>query len=184
MGAKISVDSATMMNKGLELIEAFYLFPVDEDQIEILVHPQSVVHSMVSYKDGSVLAQMGTPDMRIPISYALAWPKRMQNPAKRLNLSEINDLSFQKPDFKRFPALSVARDALKTGGAMPTILNAANEVAVSSFLAERIGFLDIVSVTQEVLGQIPNIVLNTLDDITLCDIETRKKAEEIVSGLD
>jgi 1-deoxy-D-xylulose-5-phosphate reductoisomerase len=183
MGAKISVDSATMMNKGLELIEAFYLFPVDEEQIEILVHPQSVVHSMVSYKDGSVLAQMGTPDMRIPISYALAWPKRMKNPAKKLDLSELNDLSFQKPDVTRFPALSVARNALKMGGAMPTILNAANEVAVGSFLKEKIGFLDIVSVTEEVLGQIPNIVLNKLDDIVLCDIETRRKAEEIVFAL-
>jgi 1-deoxy-D-xylulose-5-phosphate reductoisomerase len=183
MGAKISVDSATMMNKGLELIEAFYLFPVGEEQIEILVHPQSVVHSMVSYKDGSVLSQMGTPDMRIPISYALAWPKRMKNPAKKLDLSKISDLSFQKPDLKRFPALSVARDALKMGGAMPTILNAANEVAVGSFLKERIGFLDIVSVTQEVLGQIPNVVLNKLDDIVLCDIETRRKAEETVFAL-
>jgi 1-deoxy-D-xylulose-5-phosphate reductoisomerase len=183
MGAKISVDSATMMNKGLELIEAFYLFPVDEEQIEILVHPQSVVHSMVSYKDGSVLAQMGTPDMLIPISYALAWPKRMKNPAKKLDLSELNDLSFQKPDLTRFPALSVARNALKMGGAMPTILNAANEVAVDSFLKEKIGFLDIVSVTEEVLGQIPNIVLNKLDDIVLCDIETRKKAEEIVFSI-
>jgi 1-deoxy-D-xylulose-5-phosphate reductoisomerase len=183
MGAKISIDSATMMNKGLELIEAFYLFPVEEEQIEILVHPQSVVHSMVSYNDGSILAQMGAPDMRIPISYALAWPNRMKTPAEKLDLSKIGSLSFQKPDFKQFPALSLARDALKMGGAMPTILNAANEVAVGSFLEEKIGFLDIVSVTEEVLGQIQNIALNKLDDIVLCDIEARKKAEELVCSL-
>lgn len=130
MGAKISVDSATMMNKGLELIEAYYLFPVEEDQIEILVHPQSVIHSMVSYKDGSVLAQLGPPDMRTPISYALAWPHRMTTPAKKLDLAEIGKLTFEAPDLERFPALTLARDALKTGGSLPTLLNAANEVAV------------------------------------------------------
>ena len=183
MGAKISVDSATMMNKGLELIEAFYLFPIKKEQINILVHPQSVIQSMVSYKDGSVLAQMGTPDMRTPISYALAWPYRMKTPAQRLDLSKISELNFQKPDLKRFPALSLARDALKMGDAMPTILNAANEVAVRYFLEERIGFLDIMRVTEEVLNQIPNIVLNNVDDITFCDLTTRKKAEEIVFAL-
>ena len=180
MGAKISVDSATMMNKGLELIEAFYLFPVEEEQIEILIHPQSVVHSMVSYKDGSVLAQMGTPDMRTPISYALAWPNRMKTPAERLDLSQIKELSFQKPDLQRFPALSLARDALKVGGAMPTMLNAANEVAVDYFLNKRISFLDIARVIEDVLNQTPNITLNKLDDVVLCDLETRKKVEERV----
>ena len=178
MGAKISVDSATMMNKGLELIEAFYLFPVEEKQIDILIHPQSVVHSMVSYKDGSVLAQMGTPDMRTPISYALAWPNRMETPAEKLDLSQIKELSFQKPDLQRFPALSLARDALKVGGAMPTMLNAANEVAVDYFLNKRISFLDIARVIEDVLNRTPNITLNQLDDVVFCDVETRKKVEE------
>ena len=180
MGAKISVDSATMMNKGLELIEAFYLFPVEEKQIDILIHPQSVVHSMVSYKDGSVLAQMGTPDMRTPISYALAWPNRMETPAEKLDLSQIKELSFQKPDLQRFPALSLARDALKMGGAMPTMLNAANEVAVDYFLNKRISFLDIARVIKDVLNRTPNITLNQLDDVVFCDEETRKKVEERV----
>jgi 1-deoxy-D-xylulose-5-phosphate reductoisomerase len=180
MGAKISVDSATMMNKGLELIEAFYLFPVEEKQIEILVHPQSVVHSMVSYTDGSVLAQMGTPDMRTPISYALAWPNRMKTPAEKLDLSKINELTFQKPDLQRFPALSLARDALKMGDAMPNVLNAANEVAVAYFLNRRISFLDITRVIDDVLNKTPNITLNKLDDVVFCDLETRKKTEECI----
>ncbi len=183
MGAKISVDSATMMNKGLELIEAYYLFPVEEDQIEILVHPQSVIHSMVSYKDGSVLAQMGTPDMRTPISYALAWPHRMTTPAEKLNLAEIGELSFEEPDLKRFPALTIARDTLKKGGCLPTILNAANEVAVRCFLEEKIGFLDITRVTEEVLNKTPNDDPKTLDDISQCDETARRLAEEVVSSL-
>ncbi|CAN0588453.1 unnamed protein product, partial [Laminaria digitata] len=135
MGAKISVDSATMMNKGLELIEAYYLFGIPEDRIDILVHPQSIIHSMVSYIDGSVLAQLGTPDMRTPISYTLGWPERMTAPSARLDLAEIATLSFEAPDSQRFPALSLAREALKTGGSAPTILNASNEVAVAGFLA-------------------------------------------------
>ena len=183
MGAKISVDSATMMNKGLELIEAFYLFPIKENQIDVLVHPQSVVHSMVSYKDGSVLAQLGTPDMRIPISYALAWPNRIETPAARLDLSEIGELNFQKPDLIRFPALSLARNALKMGGAMPTILNAANEVAVKCFLEKRIGFLDIIRVIENVLGETSNSTLNELIDIETCDLMIRNRAEEIAFAL-
>jgi 1-deoxy-D-xylulose-5-phosphate reductoisomerase len=183
MGAKISVDSATMMNKGLELIEAYYLFPVEEDQIEILVHPQSVIHSMVSYKDGSVLAQMGTPDMRTPISFALAWPNRMTTPARKLDLAEIGELNFEAPDLKRFPALTIAREALKTGGCLPTILNAANEVAVRCFLEERIGFLDIARVTEEVLDKTPNTVPKSLDDISDCDETARIRAEEVIELL-
>jgi 1-deoxy-D-xylulose-5-phosphate reductoisomerase len=183
MGAKISVDSATMMNKGLELIEAYYLFPVEEDQIKILVHPQSVVHSMVSYKDGSVLAQMGPPDMRTPISYALAWPGRMTTPAQKLDLAEIGELTFEKPDLERFPALTLARDALKSGGSLPTILNAANEVAVRCFLEERIGFLDITRVTEEVLNRTPNSVPKTLEDVSHCDDAARIVAEEVVDSL-
>lgn len=143
MGAKISVDSATLMNKGLELIEAFHLFPVSVDQLDVVVHPESIIHSLVDYKDGSVLAQLGSPDMRIPIAYMLAWPMRMATPAPRLNLTEIASLTFEAPDYKRFPALGLAREAMRMGGAMPTILNAANEIAVEAFLKRRIGFLDI-----------------------------------------
>mgnify|MGYP002816290559 CR=1 FL=1 len=183
MGAKISVDSATMMNKGLELIEAYYLFPVEENQIEILVHPQSVIHSMVTYKDGSVLAQLGTPDMRTPISYALAWPNRLEIPGRRLNLASIAELTFEAPDLKRFPALTIARDTLKAGGSLPTILNAANEVAVRCFLEERIGFLDITRVTEEVLNRTPKSEPKTLDEISHCDEVARVLAEEVVRSL-
>ncbi|MBM3542388.1 MAG: 1-deoxy-D-xylulose-5-phosphate reductoisomerase, partial [Alphaproteobacteria bacterium] len=140
MGAKISVDSATMMNKGLEMIEAHHLFPVAEERIEIVVHPQSVIHSMVEYVDGSVLAQLGTPDMRTPIAYALAWPRRMEAPAARLDFQSLSQLTFEPPDPQRFPALRLARQALRAGGTAPCVLNAANEVAVEAFLAGRIGF--------------------------------------------
>lgn len=183
MGAKISVDSATMMNKGLELIEAFHLFPVAEDQIEILVHPQSVIHSLVDYVDGSVLAQLGTPDMRTPIAYALAWPKRMAAPAPRLALDEIATLTFEAPDMERFPALKLARQALKAGGSAPTVLNAANEVAVHHFLAGKIGFLDIAGVVGETLETAPAGRLASLDDVAGADAEARRIAEELVSGL-
>ncbi|MCH7832281.1 MAG: 1-deoxy-D-xylulose-5-phosphate reductoisomerase, partial [Proteobacteria bacterium] len=183
MGAKISVDSATMMNKGLELIEAFHLFPVPEDRIEILVHPQSVIHSMVDYVDGSVLAQLGTPDMRTPIAYALAWPKRMAAPSPRLNLEEIATLTFEAPDTERFPALRLARQALKAGGSTPTVLNAANEVAVHHFLERKIGFLDISRVVEETLGTVPGGKLNNLDDVANADTEGRRVAEEIVARI-
>jgi 1-deoxy-D-xylulose-5-phosphate reductoisomerase len=151
MGRKISVDSATLMNKGLELIEASLLFGVAEAQVDVVIHPQSVVHSMVSYCDGSVLAQMGAPDMRIPISYALAWPDRAPVSAERLDLAALGALTFERPDLGRFPALSLAREALRAGGAAPAILNAANETAVEAFLAGGIGFLDIAAVVAEVL---------------------------------
>ncbi|MCZ6846608.1 MAG: 1-deoxy-D-xylulose-5-phosphate reductoisomerase, partial [Alphaproteobacteria bacterium] len=155
MGRKISVDSATLMNKGLELIEAAYLFPVPAEKIEVLVHPQSVVHSLVAYVDGSVLAQLGTPDMRTPIAYTLSWPERMAAPAKRLDLAEIGELSFEAPDLRRFPALNLARNALTRGNGSTAILNAANEVAVASFLDEQIGFLDITAVVEETLDRVP-----------------------------
>jgi len=180
MGAKISVDSATMMNKGLELIEAFHLFPVTAKQIEILVHPQSVIHSMVDYVDGSVLAQLGTPDMRTPIAYALAWPKRMSSPAPRLELEEIATLTFEAPDYERFPALRLARQALEAGGAAPTILNAANEVAVRHFLDKNIGFLDIVRIVGETLSAAPGGPLRNLDDVAEADTEARRIAEELI----
>lgn len=153
MGAKISVDSATLMNKGLELIEASYLFGVEADRIEVVVHPQSVVHSLVHYVDGSVLAQMGAPDMRIPISYALAWPDRAPVSTERLDLVKIGQLSFEAPDHGRFPALGLARSALKTSAAATTALNAANEIAVEAFLQGRIGFLDIARLVEDSLGQ-------------------------------
>lgn len=183
MGAKISVDSATMMNKGLELIEAFHLFPVNEDQIDILVHPQSVVHSMVDYVDGSVLAQLGAPDMRTPISYALAWPDRLPTPAPRLRLEEIGRLDFEAPDAERFPALRLARQALRDGGAAPTVLNAANEVAVQLFLERRVGFLDIARIVERTLEATPVRDLASLDDVHDADHEARARAEELaVSG--
>jgi 1-deoxy-D-xylulose-5-phosphate reductoisomerase len=181
MGAKISVDSATMMNKGLELIEAYYLFGIPEDRIEILVHPQSIIHSMVAYIDGSVLAQLGTPDMRTPISYTLAWPCRMTAPSARLDLGEIATLTFEGPDSERFPALRLAREALKTGGSAPTILNASNEVAVAGFLDGKLGFLDIPRVVEETLEKIPASVIGSVDDVLSVDKASRQVAEEIMS---
>ena len=183
MGAKISVDSATMMNKGLELIEASHLFPVAPENIDILVHPQSVVHSMVEYVDGSVLAQLGTPDMRTPIAYALAWPKRMVSPSPRLALEEIGTLTFEAPDEVRFPALRLARQALQTGGGAPTILNAANEVAVQGFLDSRIGFLDIARVVEQTLAKTPNGQMENLGDVSEIDAAARTFAESLVAAL-
>jgi len=181
MGAKISIDSATMMNKGLELIEAHHLFHVPEEKIEILLHPQSVVHSLVSYVDGSVLAQLGAPDMRTPISVTLAWPDRLEFGAETLDLAAIGTLTFEPPDQGRFPALGLARQALQTGGTAPTILNAANEVAVVEFMARRIGFLDIARVVEETLTQIPVAALRSLDDVFETDTSARRVAK-MVSG--
>tara|TARA_R110000824_G_scaffold155226_6_gene327718 strand:- start:4677 stop:5882 length:1206 start_codon:yes stop_codon:yes gene_type:complete len=182
MGAKISVDSATLMNKGLELIEAHYLFPVGEERLDIVIHPESIIHSMVAYMDGSVLAQLGAPDMRTPISYALAWPERMATPCARLNLAEIGALTFAEPDPVRFPALRLAREALKAGGMMPTILNAANEIAVAAFLGGHIGFLDIAKTVEKVLeqGLADNAEPSDLDEIYEIDRIARLSAEELV----
>ncbi|HUO93675.1 MAG TPA: 1-deoxy-D-xylulose-5-phosphate reductoisomerase [Rhizomicrobium sp.] len=152
MGAKISVDSATLMNKGLELIEAHFLFAMPADQLGVIVHPQSIIHCLVYYADGSTLAHLSAPDMRTPISYALSWPQRTQSPSKRLDLATIGQLTFEEPDIRRFPCLGVAQDCLRAGGLAPTILNAANEVAVEAFLARRIGFLDIATVIAETLA--------------------------------
>lgn len=181
MGAKISVDSATMMNKGLELIEAFHLFPVREEQIEIVVHPQSVVHSLVGYVDGSVLAQLGTPDMRTPIAYTLAWPDRMPAPSQSLDLVATAKLTFEPPDPARFPALRLARDALRRGGAAPTILNAANEVGVARFLAGQIGFLDIVEGVERALEHMANHTPQSLADIHSVDEQTRRVVGEFLA---
>ena len=182
MGSKISVDSATMMNKGLELIEAYYLFGVPEERIEIFVHPQSIVHSMVSYVDGSVLAQLGSPDMRTPISYTLAWPNRMKAPTPSLGLKDIATLTFEAPDPDRFPALGLARTALKTGGSAPTILNAANEEAVAAFLAEKAGFLDIPRVVEGTLEKMPPVTIGTIDDVLAVDAEARRVALDVMSS--
>ena len=182
MGSKISVDSATMMNKGLELIEAYYLFGVPEERIEIIVHPQSIVHSMVSYVDGSVLAQLGSPDMRTPISYTLAWPNRMRAPTPSLGLKDIATLTFEAPDPDRFPALGLARTALKTGGSAPTILNAANEEVVAAFLAEKAGFLDIPRVVEGTLEKMPPVTIGTIDDVLAVDAEARRVALDVMSS--
>jgi 1-deoxy-D-xylulose-5-phosphate reductoisomerase len=176
MGAKISVDSATMMNKGLELIEAHHLFRLALEQVEIVVHPQSIVHGAVVYRDGSVLAQLGSPDMRTPIAYALAWPSRIETPAKRLDLAAIGRLTFEPPDERRFPALRVAREALLRGGGCPTVLNAANETAVHAFLDRRIGFLDIVETVERTLEAIPEGQLESLDDVYNFDTAAREIA--------
>ncbi|MFL0413718.1 1-deoxy-D-xylulose-5-phosphate reductoisomerase [uncultured Sphingomonas sp.] len=180
MGAKISVDSATMMNKGLELIEAFHLFPVTADQIEIVVHRQSVVHSMVEYVDGSVIAQLGTPDMRTPIAGALAWPDRMATPGERLDLVKVGRLDFEAPDQERFPALRLAREALKAGGGHPAILNAANEVAVAAFLGGRTCYLEIAAIVGDILDRYDPPAPETLDAVLDIDREARALAEERV----
>jgi 1-deoxy-D-xylulose-5-phosphate reductoisomerase len=180
MGAKISVDSATLMNKGLELIEAFHLFPLPEAAFEIVIHPQSVVHSLVEYVDGSVLAQLGSPDMRIPIAYTLAWPERMATPCERLDLVRTGSLDFAEPDPERFPALGLAREALRDGGARPAVLNAANEVAVGAFLGGRIGFLDIASIAAETLRCYAPAAPGSVDEVLEIDREARISAEAIV----
>jgi 1-deoxy-D-xylulose-5-phosphate reductoisomerase len=183
MGAKISVDSATMMNKGLEIIEAHHIFGLPSERIEVLVHPQSVIHSMVAYVDGSVLAQLGTPDMRTPIAFALGWPRRMAAPSARLDLARLGRLTFEVPDTARFPALSLAREALCLGGGAPTILNAANEVAVSGFLAGEIGFLDIVRSVEETLRAATPAAPTSLDDVRCLDAEARRAADGIVKSI-
>jgi 1-deoxy-D-xylulose-5-phosphate reductoisomerase len=179
MGAKISVDSATMMNKGLELIEAHHLFQLPLDRVEVVVHPQSIVHGAVVYRDGSVLAQLGSPDMRTPIAYALAWPDRIETPTKRLDLAAIGRLTFEPPDERRFPALRVAREALLRGGGCPTVLNAANETAVHAFLEGRIGFLEIVETVERTLDQLPGGKLESLDDVYNFDTTAREVAARL-----
>lgn len=183
MGAKISVDSASMMNKGLELIEAHHLFAMPESRIDILVHPQSVIHSMVAYADGSVLAQLGSPDMRTPIAYALGWPRRISSPAPKLDLAAIATLTFEAPDPLRFPALKLARAALQSGGSAPTVLNAANEEAVAAFLAGRIGFLDIAATVERTLEAMAPVKLGGLDDVFAVDRAARARAQGLINTL-
>ncbi|MGQ0660478.1 1-deoxy-D-xylulose-5-phosphate reductoisomerase [Sphingosinicella sp.] len=180
MGAKISVDSATLMNKGLELIEAFHLFPVGVERLEVVVHPQSIVHSLVEYVDGSLLAQLGPPDMRVPIAYTLAWPERMETPCQRLDLAAAGRLDFEAPDLGRFPALALAKAALAEGGAKPAILNAANEIAVASFLECRIGFLDIATLVGEVLAGYAPGAPGSIDAVLEIDREARRAATDLI----
>ena len=183
MGAKISIDSATMMNKGLELIEAARLFALPSARIGVLIHPQSVVHGLVYYSDGSVLAQLGSPDMRVPIAHTLAWPGRIATPARRLDLAAVARLEFAEPDLARFPALVLARDALQAGGGAPTILSAANEVAVEAFLARRIGFLDIAGTVARVLDGMGALPADTLDQVLDLDARARAAAGQICATL-
>jgi len=176
MGRKISVDSATMMNKGLELIEACWLFNTSPDHVEIMLHPQSVIHSMVEYVDGSVLAQLGQPDMRTPIAHAMAWPKRIDSGVERLNLIDVARLEFEKPDLQRFPCLRLAEQAARAGGTTPAILNAANEIAVAEFLDNKIRFTDIAPLVEDVMTQIPTMAANDLDTILQADQTAREHA--------
>jgi 1-deoxy-D-xylulose-5-phosphate reductoisomerase len=182
MGAKISIDSATLMNKGLELIEAARLFGLREPQIDVLVHPQSVIHGMVCYSDGSVLAQLGSPDMRIPIAHTLAWPERMSTQSPRLDLASLARLDFMPPDTERFPALRLAREALREGGGAPAILNAANEIAVEAFMQRRIGFLDIAATVAEVLDTMGAHSADTLDEVIAVDAAARRTAERLTAA--
>jgi 1-deoxy-D-xylulose-5-phosphate reductoisomerase len=180
MGAKISVDSATMMNKGLELIEAAHLFPVTLERIRIVVHPQSVIHSLVEYRDGSTLAQLGPSDMRVPIASCLAWPRRMDTPCKPLDLAALGELTFFAPDEERFPATRLARQAAETGGAAPAVLNAANEVAVAAFLAGQISFTRIALLVEQTLARPLPPAPATLGDVLSADAEARARAAEML----
>ena len=180
MGAKISVDSATLMNKGLELIEAHHLFGLPSRRLEVLVHPQSVVHSLVEFVDGSTLAQLGPADMRVPIAYALAWPDRMESNAERLDLAQVGRLDFEPPDLARFPALRVARQAMEAGGAAPIVLNAANEIAVRSFLDERIRFPDIAKLVEKAVGENDEPAPRSIEEVVEIDRKTRRAVSDMI----
>ncbi len=181
MGNKITIDSATMMNKGLELIEARYLFAMPEDRIDVLVHPQSIVHAMVSFVDGSVFAHLGTPDMRIPISHTLGWPDRLPTSGEKLDLGRIGSLDFEAPDPVRFPALRLAREALHEGGAAPISLNAANEEAVASFLSGKIRFLDVARLVEETLNRMEGGQPGTIDEVVAVDGEARHCTRNLIA---
>lgn len=180
MGRKITIDSATLMNKGLEIIEAKWLFDVELEQIEAIIHPQSIIHSMVEFVDGSVIAQMGEPDMRVPIQYALTYPKREKNHIKKLNLLKSNNLTFESPDKEVFPCLNLAINSMKKGGTMPTVLNASNEIAVEYFLNKKIRFTDIPIIVEKSMELHNNIINPSLDDILNSDMETRENVERII----
>lgn len=180
MGPKISVDSATMMNKTLELIEACWLFELDQKQVDIVIHPESIVHSMVSYNDGSVLAQLGNPDMRTPIAYALAWPERIDAGVEPLDIFEVASLNFQRPDYERFPCLGLAREVVKSGGTSSAILNAANEIAVNCFLERKIKFTDIAMVTETALAETRSHSADSIEIILADDRQARENANHII----
>jgi 1-deoxy-D-xylulose-5-phosphate reductoisomerase len=186
MGDKLTIDSATLMNKGLELIEAYYLFPVEPDQLDVVIHPQSIIHCLVEYSDGSVLAQMSMPDMRTPIAYSLAWPERMWAPTERLDLAKIGSLDFEAPDNDRFPALSLAREALESDNGATTVLNAANEIAVDAFLKRRIGLPAICALVTETLEAVARDGLSkpkSLDEVMALDALSRTLAHSLLPGL-
>lgn len=183
MGAKISIDSATLMNKGLELIEAKHLFSCRPDELAVVVHPQSVIHSMVDYVDGSTIAQLGSPDMRVPIASTLAWPDRMETPCTPLDLATVGRLDFEAPDLERFPALGLAMAALAAGGARPAVLNASNEIAVAAFLARRIGFLDIAALVAHVLDRYDPAAPASVDDVLAIDAEARRIAAAFLKDI-
>ncbi|MCC2644891.1 MAG: dxr [Burkholderiales bacterium] len=180
MGKKISVDSSTLMNKGLEVIEAYWLFGVELDKIEVVVHPQSIIHSMVEYNDGSIIAQLGTADMKTPISYALAYPKRIVSGSNKLDFTTLSALTFEKPDYERFPCLQLAFDALRAGGAAPAVLNAANEVAVSSFLDNKMKFYDINAVVSKTMAKFANCDYSSVEEIIEIDAQARKFTLSII----
>lgn len=183
MGRKISVDSATMMNKGLELIEACLLFNMQPDDIQVVIHPQSIIHSMVDYVDGSVLAQMGNPDMRTPIAHAMAWPERFDSGVAPLNIFEVAHMDFEQPDLKRFPCLRLAYEAIKAGGIMPTVLNAANEIAVEAFLNEQVKFTDIAVIIERSMAQFSPDNADTLELVLQADSQARQVAASVIEAL-
>ena len=181
MGRKITIDSASMMNKALEVIEARWLFDMPAEKIDVLIHPQSVIHSMVEYADGAVMAQLGTPDMRLPILYAMSWPERLPTGGKRLDFTQMNALTFEQPDYNRFPGLKLAYDALAVGGSMSAVLNGANEVAVDAFLHEKIPFGAIARLVEETMQAVPVITHPTLEQVFECDRAARQKAAALMS---
>jgi 1-deoxy-D-xylulose-5-phosphate reductoisomerase len=183
MGRKISVDSASMMNKGLEVIEACWLFNIPAEKIQVVIHPQSVIHSLVQYVDGSVIAELGNPDMRTPIAHALAYPERIASGVDALDLFAVASLDFERPDFERFPCLALAYRALREGGSMPAVLNAANEVAVQAFLDGEIGFTAIPKIIGRVMDQLPKTPLASLDDVLAADQAARRIAGLAIAGL-
>lgn len=183
MGRKISVDSATMMNKGLELIEACWLFDMPPEAIQVVIHPQSVIHSMVDYVDGTVLAQMGNPDMRIPIAHAMAWPERFESGAAQLNIFDVKHMDFEQPDLQRFPCLRLAYEAISAGGIMPTVLNAANEIAVDAFLNERVRFTDIPVIIEQCMQKFVSVPAATLEIVLETDQQARAYSHDIINAM-
>jgi 1-deoxy-D-xylulose-5-phosphate reductoisomerase len=183
MGGRITIDSATLMNKGLELIEAHWLFGLPSAQMDVVIHPESVIHSMIEFEDGSVMAQLGVADMRVPIQYALTYPERLavSDDSLRLDLAAVSRLHFCKPDYRRFPCLELAREALEAGGVAPIALNAADELAVEAFLSHRLRFVDIPRVIEEVMEQAPKAALSSFNDILEADQEVRRRAAEVLA---